>query len=143
MGAAAIEIARRIRERSGARLELGRAREVTRCAASEAQLRGLAQEGFQALHPADRQRIMDVFSASNDRFARSIWGGNWSRHVASAELPPANAFGPDSPRDHVDGQIDAVVMHVCRRFGLPLERGLRAGARNWFARLGAQVRHRT
>jgi hypothetical protein len=141
MSPAAIEVARRIRERAGAQRNLARVRDITEFVATETCLRGFATTPFQALDRATRERVMAGFSASNDRFARSIWGENWSRRVAEVELAPVNAFGPDAPPDHADAQLESVALQVCRHFGLPVGHGLLARMRALFEP-PLQARHR-
>jgi len=129
---AVIEIARRICARCGAQRSLAQAREIMQFVAIEARLRGFASTPFQPLDGATRERVMAGFAASNDRFARSIWGENWPRRVADVELAPVNAFGPDLVSDYADAQLDSVVLQVCQQFGLTAGYGLLARARTLF-----------
>jgi hypothetical protein len=128
-GPAAIEVARRWRERFGTPRTLVQARTITEYIATEAQLRGFASTGFQALDRATSEHVMARFAADNDRFARSMWGENWSRRVASVPRAPVNAFGPDCPPDHVDAQLEAIARQACRQFAVPDGHGLLARAR--------------
>jgi hypothetical protein len=129
LGPAAIEVARRICERSGAQRENGHACAIIACVETAARLRGFPAVAFQALDHAMSERVMERFVAGNDRFARSVWGENWSRRVARPQLAPVNAFGPDSPPDYLDAQLDSIVMQVRRQFGLEARHGLLSRAR--------------
>lgn len=131
-GPAAIEVARRLRARFGLPRTVRQAREITEFVATEARLRGFAPSGFEALDHATSEQVMAQFAADNDRLARSVWGENWSRRVAPVPRAPVNAFGPGSPPELVDAQLESIAAQVCRQFALPERPRWLSRVRAWF-----------
>lgn len=136
LGPAAIEVARRLRDRGLMAWDSARARAITDFVAAQARARGLDLAPFNALDDDTVQRVSSLFALRNDVFAHHVWGESWSRRVATVPLAEINEIGSQTTDRDRARHIEEIATAAREQFQLKFGPGVYAFIRGFVDRYG-------
>ncbi|WP_336486873.1 hypothetical protein [Methylobacterium nigriterrae] len=116
-GPLAVEAARRLRRLRVHRQFRGHSRHIGHVLDDAAWRRGLDPEPFRGDAPEMSARIEARCAASNDRFARALWGAPWASVVRDAPRRPPNELATRTIPPETEAQIAVLVAETTRHFG--------------------------
>ncbi|MEA1835106.1 hypothetical protein U8607_23740 [Methylobacterium durans] len=117
-GPVAVEASRRLRRLRAHRQVPGHPRQIGHVIDEAAWARGLDPEPFRGDAPEMRARVDERYGASNERFARAVWGRSWSQVVAPAPERAPNELATRPIPARTEAEIAAIVAETIRHFGL-------------------------
>ncbi len=138
-GPVAVEASRRLRiMRVPDRLTV-RPREVMRVLERVAAARGVDGTAFRGVGPGLRQRFLEHFERTNERFAGQVWGAAWPAVVADEPELPVNEIGGRPIPDATEQLIAELMAEACSGFGVEPVRHWTAGPKELVGDLAESV----